>query len=103
MDERLTPEALIALLAYTGSLFLMFVYHFYRATRRWRRRQDIPAFRSWIISVMLAVATATIFAGSLARLIPELIDAVRFFGYVVRGMLLLGGVIVVWTWRRDDQ
>jgi len=101
-EEPLTFEALVVLIGYSGSLCVLFMIHFGFATRRWRRDRDMRSFRNFLIGLLLAVSTLTIFGGSLARLFPELIDAVRFFGYIIRGMLLVGGIVVVYTWLRSD-
>lgn len=101
MNEPLEGPELIVLLAYTGIVCLIWIAHFVLAYGRWRDDRDIRSGRNFIIAVMLAFATFTIFAAVLARIWPGLIDTVRFFGYVVRGMLVVGGLAVLWTWRHD--
>lgn len=102
-NETLPVESLLVLLAYTGIVWMMWAYHFLRAYGKWRRERDARSSRNFIIAVMLFVATATIFAAVLGRIWPGLIDLVRFFGYIVRGMLVVGGIYVIWSWRKDDH
>ena len=78
---------------------LGYIYHLVRAVLLWRHERSVRALRNAYLATMIAVAMISITLGSLGRGYPPASEFARFVGYIVRGMLLVGAVVVVLSWH----
>lgn len=74
-------------------------YHFVRAALLWREERSVRSLRNAYIATMILVAMVSLVAGSLSRGYPPALEFARFVGFIVRGMLLVGAIVVVISWH----
>ena len=96
----LTPET-IGSLVFMGTVTLLFVEHARHAWVDWRDLRTAHTLRVLIVALALASSLIALSLATLYRagLIP--IDVTVFGGYVVRGALLVAGIVDVVSWHLD--
>jgi hypothetical protein len=100
-------EVLVARVLLTGATLGLFTYDWSRAFRQYvsktDRRKDGSAFRALIRSSVLMLGLLVVFLGTLNGAFfadePTIREGLRFAGTVVLGMLLVGGIGLVGSWK----
>lgn len=97
-----TFESLIVLIVLSVFILVCYADHMVHSYAMWRAHRNPRAFRGFFISVMLLVGIISLVFGGIDRVvdIPDVIGA--FIGAVLRGMLLVGGLLMVVTWRMKE-
>lgn len=101
MVGNTTDEGLIAYLVLTSVVVLLYIDHAVHAFRLWRQERRLRSLRNFFIAVMLLVGMAVLLLGATARMVPLLGEWAVFLGSVLRGMLLVGGLAIFYSWRKD--
>lgn len=98
----MTSWELLAFLAF--ALWLLYLDNCVHAIRLWRQERTYRSIRNAYIGLMLFVGLSLIAAASINRAFPDAIPEVVLDGLrpVLYGMLLLGGVVLAWTWRAEE-
>jgi hypothetical protein len=87
----------------SGLLFLVWGDHLWHAFNAYRRERNLRSFRGLFIAVMLQVGLLRIWIGATVRAAPDdrilpLLNAM--VAPLLTLLLLSGGFVVAWTWRR---
>jgi hypothetical protein len=80
-------------------LLIAFGIHFALTFHTWRKERSARSLRNLYLAAMIEVAMVSFVFGAAGRLNPSLTDVARFVGGVVRGMLIIGALVVLITWR----
>ena len=97
-----TPENLASLF-FISVVFILFGIHAVRAWRDWRGHRDSVSLRGALLAICIAVSLAAIFTASLYRAGFLPLNVTLFTGYMVRGTLIVGGVVLVVSGIRDRR
>lgn len=87
----------------SGLLFLVWADHLWHAIGFYRKERSLRAFRNLFIAVMLQVGLLRIWIGATTRAAPTdpILPYLQAFTAPLLTLLLLsGGFVVAWTWRR---
>lgn len=99
--EDTTNEGLVAYSLLTAVVFLLYIDHAYRSYKLWNRERGYRALRGFFISVMLLVGMLALVLGAAAASFPDARDFAVFLGSIIRGMLLVGGILIFISWRKE--
>ena len=80
-------------------LLIAFGIHLVLTFHTWRVERSARSLRNLYIASMIEVAMISFVFGAAGRLNPALTDVARFVGGVVRGMLIVGALVILVTWR----
>lgn len=85
-------------------LWTLYVDNAAHALRMWLHERTYRSLRNAYIGLMLFVGLTLIAAAAVNHAFPDaiptlLLDALR---PVLYGMLLVGGVVLAWTWRAEE-
>lgn len=101
-EQQLTPEV-VASLVFGGVVALLFLEYARGTYIDWREQRDGHALRALILSVSIAASLTALFAARLFRAGILPLDLTAFVGYVVSGMLLVSGIVLVVSWHADRR
>lgn len=97
----MTTEAIVGI---GLSAFLVFLWgdDMVETYRDWKTYHDPRAFRTLLKASLLAAGAVAFLLGAISAYYdPRLLDAARFWGWVVRAGLLVIGVVIFITRLRD--
>jgi hypothetical protein len=101
---------LLARAVVASALLFLYAYDFTRVLDAWRDPNDRrhgSSFRALIKSSCLVLGMLSIFVGALNAAFfndsPLIREGLRAFGYVLLGILLVGGLGLMMSWRRSDS
>lgn len=85
----------------------MYVFNVLKAYREWHKDRDWEGFRQFIMAFELVFGVLLIFSGYINTAFfaqnPVATDVLRGFGYLLLGVLLVGGGTLVLSWRRPPD
>jgi hypothetical protein len=104
MLELPEPGVLYARVAVGFVLLLMYSYNIGKAYREWHRDRDWETYRQFLMAFELMFGVALIFSGYVNTAFfaqnEWATDVIRTFGYLLLGVLLVGGGTLVFSWRK---
>lgn len=101
--SSLPDEAQVWLLAVSAAAFIVWGIHLVLAVRAWLRERSARTFQSAYIALMISTGMTSIVLGRSTRVWPDVEWITRLsllVAPVLVWLLLSGGVVALWTWRR---
>lgn len=82
------------------AIFILWGYSFGRSLGMWIDYRDARSLRNALLNLVILSVSAVYVAGAYAITIdPSILEAVRWAAWVIRGELLVVGILAVLSWH----